>query len=73
MKKVTQIILASSLALTLGACGSTSNQSSQYAKADANAEDDGMVCKIEKNETRNKENHKINRDNTRETKASSMT
>ena len=48
MKKVTQIILASSLALTLGACGSTSNQSSQYAKADANAEDDGMVCKIEK-------------------------
>ena len=48
MKKVTKIILASSLALTLGACGSTSNQSSQYAKADTNAEDDGMVCKLEK-------------------------
>ena len=48
MKKVTKIIIASSLALTLGACGSTSNQSSQYAKADTNAEDDGMVCKLEK-------------------------
>ncbi|MCG7645196.1 hypothetical protein MHM87_06295 [Alteromonas sp. Cnat3-28] len=48
MKKVTKVILASSLVLALGACGSTGNQSSQYAKANTNAEDDGMVCKMEK-------------------------
>ncbi|CAI2389235.1 MULTISPECIES: hypothetical protein [Gammaproteobacteria] len=48
MKKVTKIILASSLALALGACGSTDNQSSEYAKANTNGGDDGMVCKMEK-------------------------
>ncbi|AFT77648.1 hypothetical protein AMBLS11_05300 [Alteromonas macleodii str. 'Black Sea 11'] len=50
MKKITKIILASSLALTLGACSSTSSQSAQYAKAEveANEADDGVVCKMEK-------------------------
>lgn len=48
MKKLNQVCLVVGLALTLGACGSRSNESSQYAKSDSNATDDGMKCKMEK-------------------------
>lgn len=48
MKNLSRVLLAASVALTLGACGSTSNtSSSEYASNDY-GDDDGMVCKLEK-------------------------
>jgi hypothetical protein len=47
MKNLSRVLLAASVALSLAACSSTSNDSSSaYAKTDEG--DDGMVCKLEK-------------------------
>lgn len=48
MKNFTRVLLATSVALTLGACGSTSNSTSAEYASNDDYESDGMVCKMEK-------------------------